>query len=133
MTEPVRVLITGSRDFTDRAAVAAALTRVAREHPGQQLVVVHGAARGADSIAAAVAADFPDRLIAEAHPVTDWKRADGSTDRGAGHRRNQRMVAAGASVCLAFLHGAAENRGTKSCMDKAAKAGIEVREHWQRT
>lgn len=124
----VRVLITGSRNVTDRAMIAAALSAVAREHPGVPLTVVHGAARGADSLAAQIAADHPGRLIAEAHPVTDWRRPDGSVDRAAGHRRNQRMVDAGAAVALAFLHApSAPNRGTLSCVAKAKAAGIPVR------
>lgn len=132
MTEPpIRVLITGSREFTDRAIVAAALTAVARKHPGRHLIVAHGAARGAYSLAAAIAADYPNHLTAEAHPVTDWRRPDWSTDRAAGHRRIQRIVDAGAEVCLAFLHAGAQNRGTRGCMQKAAAAGIPVREHWQ--
>lgn len=127
----VRVLITGSRHFTDRALIAAALSQVAREHPGERLVVVHGDARGADRIAAAIAADFPDRLEAEAHPAP-WRRADGSCDRSAGHRRNQQMVDAGAAVCLAFLHApSAPNRGTESCVAKAVTAGIPVRSFTQ--
>lgn len=126
----VRVLITGSREFTNRAIVASALTLVAKKYPGRMLVVINGRARGADSLAAAIARDFPDRLIEEAYPVLDWRRADGSVDKSAGHRRNQRMVDSGADVCLAFLSATAENRGTRGCMEKAKSAGIPVWEFW---
>lgn len=130
MTDTVRVLITGSREFTDRPTMAAAINLVRREHAGAALTIVHGAARGADSIASAICRDNPGKLIEEPHPVTDWQRPDGSRDRAAGHRRNQRMVYAGAVVCLAFLDVRSENRGTRSCMQNATVAGIEVREHW---
>lgn len=128
--EPVRVLITGSREFTQRAIVAQALTVVAREHPGRELVVVHGDAKGADRLAGAIARKYPGRLREEKHPVPDWRRADGTIDRQAGRRRNQRMVDAGADVCLAFLASTAENRGTRDCMARARAASIPVREHW---
>lgn len=127
---PVRVLITGSRDFTSRPIVAAALSWVSKEYPGRPLIVVHGGARGADSIAGQVARDYPGRLVEEVHRVTDWRRPDGSTDKAAGHRRNQRMVDLGAVVCLAFPCKAAENRGTLGCIQKAKAAGIPVHEFW---
>ncbi|TQO20674.1 uncharacterized protein DUF2493 [Rhodoglobus vestalii] len=129
----VRVLITGSREFLARAVVAGAISAVAREHPGEVLIIVHGAARGADSIAGAVARDFPGRLVEEQHVVTDWgSKANGTFDRTAGHRRNQRMVDAGAVVCLAFPARDHKSVGTWSCVAKAKAAGIEVRAFWDR-
>lgn len=126
----VRVLITGSREFTDRQTVAAALTDVWRENGKQQLVVVHGSARGADSLAAAVADNQPDHhLIQEAHPA-DW-RPNGVLDRAAGHKRNAEMIATGVDICLAFFKTGAGNRGTTGCVALARKAGIQVREFWQ--
>ena len=127
---PVRVLITGSREFTDRSIIAAALTVVAREHRGHPLVVIHGAARGADRVAGGVARQYPGRLIEEVHPVTDWTNPDGSKNWRAGFDRNQRMVDTGAEVCLAFLQTGEKNNGTKDCMKRAVAANIEVREHW---
>lgn len=126
---PIRVLITGSREFTDRSIVAAALSKVKNEHRGHPLVVVSGRARGADTVAANIARQYPGRLIDEGHPAS-WRNPDGSTNRLAGFERNQRMVDAGADVCLAFLQTEEKNNGTRDCMRRAAKAGIEVREHW---
>jgi hypothetical protein len=124
----VRVLITGSREFADRPAIAAALSAVARQYPGQTLTVVHGGARGADSLAGAIARDFPEQLIEERHIVSDWgSKSAGTFDVSAGHRRNQRMVDAGAFVCLAFPSRKHRSSGTWSCVAKAKKAGIEVR------
>jgi len=129
----VRVLITGSREFVPRAIIAAAISAVAREHPGEVLTIVHGAARGADRIAGAVTRDFPARLVEEQHPVTDWgSKSDGTFDRAAGHRRNQRMVDAGAVVCLAFPSRDSKNAGTWSAVAKAKAAGIPVRIFWDR-
>jgi hypothetical protein len=130
LSDPVRVLITGSREFTDRAVIAAAISQVARENPNRALLIRHGAARGADSLAGAVARKYPGRLVEEVHAVTDWKNPDGSKNWKAGFDRNQRMVDAGADICLAFLHPAAKNAGTRHCMRAAHEAGIPVREHW---
>ena len=127
---PLRVLITGSREFDERKIIAGALSQVARENPGRDLSVVHGAASGADTLAGDVARSAPGRLIEEAHPVTDWKMPDGSKNWRAGFDRNQRMVDLGADICLAFLKLGAKNNGTRHCMGIAGEAGIPVREHW---
>jgi hypothetical protein len=135
-TGEVRVLITGSREFTDRQIIAQALSQVRRENGYRTLVVVHGAARGADTLAAAVvqSAD-PGRARQEAYPVTDaeWRPdgPGGRLDYAAGPRRNKRMVESGADVCLAFFVAGAKNTGTKHCSNAAEKAGIPVRKFEQ--
>lgn len=118
----MRILITGSRDWTDRAAIAAALIKVhvyAAIEPAK-VTVVHGDARGADRIAADLAHQFGCNV--EAHPA-DWDRHG----KGAGPRRNAEMVAAGADVCLAFPIGASP--GTRGCIRLAKQAGIPVTVH----
>ncbi len=135
-TGEVRVLITGSRDFTDRAIIAKALSQVRRENGYRTLVIVHGDARGADALAKKIAegAD-PGRAREEAHPVPNsvWypNGSNGPLDHSAGPRRNKRMVAAGADICLAFFLAGAKNTGTKHCSNAAAKAGIPVRKFEQ--
>jgi hypothetical protein len=49
-----RLLITGSRDWTDRQVIRDALAEAWAELRPGEIVLVHGAARGADSIAADV-------------------------------------------------------------------------------
>jgi len=84
--------------------------------------------RGADRLAGAIARARPDLFLEEQHVVTDWGSKElGTFDRVAGHRRNQRMVDAGAQVCLAFPAREAKNAGTWSCAGKAKVAGMEVR------
>lgn len=109
----MRILITGSRAWTDRAAIRRALANaggVFGAHP-QEVTIVHGGARGAE---------FGCRV--EVHPA-DWPRHG----KAAGHRRNAEMVALGADVCLAFPLG--ESRGTRDCVRRARDAGIPVVEH----
>lgn len=114
-----RILITGSRNWTNRSVIDRAL-RNAWQQLGERkdAVLVHGAARGADSLAAWIWASkgFP----VEAHPAK-WD----DFGKRAGYIRNKTMVDLGADVCLAFPLG--ESRGTRNCMDLARKAGIEVR------
>ncbi|HEY0641295.1 MAG TPA: DUF4031 domain-containing protein [Pseudonocardiaceae bacterium] len=119
-----RVLVTGSRTWTDRGVIADKLREAARAHPGATLV--HGAARGADRIAAAIWRRWG--LPTEPHPVgpADWDR-DGPS---AGHVRNRRMVALGADLCVAFIHN--NSPGATGCADHAERAGIPTdRTHHQ--
>lgn len=107
-----RVIVAGSRDYTDSQI----LDTVVHEHRPD--VIVHGGARGAD----ALAGDFAQWHLVptEVHPVTsaDWRRHG----KKAGPMRNQRMVDAGADVCLAFPH--ADSVGTWDCAARAMRAGI---------
>ncbi|WP_081343398.1 SLOG family protein [Mycobacteroides chelonae] len=115
----MRILITGSRRWTDRAAIETALRSAAAGHSPREVTVVHGECPygGADIIAAAIA----DRLgfVVEPHPAA-WK----VHGKAAGPMRNQEMVDLGAHLCLAFPD--AESRGTWDCVRRAAAAGIRV-------
>ena len=111
----MRILITGSRDWTDRVTIARVLMdQINRNcimltddagHPVRRdtngVVVVHGAARGADILAAQWADGCDPPIKTEPHPVTsaDWQ----AHPKIAGYLRNQRMVELGADVCCAFL------------------------------
>lgn len=108
-----RILVTGSRDWTDVAEIRRALE--AEWEPGA--VLVHGACRGADVMAADLWLDLHGPHTQEPHPA-DWNRYG----RRAGFVRNAEMVEAGADVCLAFIR--AESRGATMCADLAERAGI---------
>ena len=120
MTTP-RILVTGSRHWTDAAAIRRALLAVwtfpLLRHP--ETVLVHGACHlgGADILARDLWLSWG--LRDEPHPA-------GRDSRGRllGPARNQRMVDLGADVCLAFpLRG---SRGTYDCIRRAEAAGIPV-------
>lgn len=112
--EHKRILVTGSRLWSASAPVREALLA---HGPG---LVVHGGARGLDTIAASVA----KRLgwPTERHEVTsrEWEEHGPS----AGHRRNQAMVDLGAAVCLAFPE--LRSRGTFDCAARAERAKIPL-------
>ena len=115
---PPRILVTGSRHWTDRDRIVAALTEAGKKY-GRTAVLVHGDCHlgGADRIAAEVWTRWG--LTVESHPaeITTEGRILGSA-------RNARMVAAGADVCLAFP--LPSSRGTRNCMRLAREAGIPV-------
>lgn len=107
-----RVLVTGSRQWTDWSRVVEQLFRM---RPGD--VLVHGACpKGADRIADRIGNELPG-ITVERHPA-DWSRHG----RSAGPIRNNLMVSLGADVCFAFpLPGGS---GTQHCISSARKAGI---------
>jgi hypothetical protein len=115
-----RVLVTGSRSWTDTTTITTTLGRLHAVH-GQLLVIVHGACpRGADSIAAAWC--HRAGVATEEHPA-DWVRHG----RAAGIRRNTAMVATRPDLCLAFIRN--HSPGASHCAQTAQQAGIPVIRH----
>ena len=140
-----RVLITGFRDFTDyglaRDALNAAVQMIGAV---DEVTVVHGAAKGADTVLAGVASGLGFQV--EPHPA-QWSVHEGcwchdlSRRCGfAGPRRNAYMLSLGADLCLGFpLHpehlprGADRkntSRGTWDMLNRAAAAGVPTFYVW---
>lgn len=116
----MRVLVTGSSTWTDEQEIRTQLAYLASAHGPENITVVHGACpRGADAIADRVARGWGGGMQVETHPA-DWDRG-----KGAGFRRNARMVELGADVCLAFIRDG--SKGATHCADLAEKAGIPTR------
>ena len=116
----MKILVTGSRTWTDVGVLEFALRRVCAAYDPQAIVIVHGAAQGADLLAAKYA--HRHDLRTERHPA-DWQRYG----KAAGVIRNAEMVAAGADLCLAFIRDG--SRGATHCADLAEKAGIPTRRY----
>lgn len=108
-----RILVTGSRTWSDETRIREALEYWAARLPGATLV--HGQARGADLIAARIWAGWG--YPAEVHPAR-W----GQHGKAADLLRNREMVAVGADVCLAFIHN--HSRGATHCAAIAQASGI---------
>lgn len=109
-----RALVCGGRNFHDRDLLAQVLGQAA-EQIGIACVI-HGCARGADTLAGewAEARGIP----VERFPA-DWARHG----RGAGPRRNQRMLdEARPDLVIAFPGGA----GTADMCRRAREAGVPV-------
>lgn len=120
------ILVTGSREFTNKEMLEGRLRDAIGNETDYQVVV--GDARGADQLTRA--------FIPKTHRKVfraDWTQHA----KGAGHARNQTMVDyvmtqdAANVVCLAFFVRDQENRGTWNCVMRANKAGIHVRHYWQ--
>lgn len=120
------VMVTGSREYAEEQTIDTTFASIERKHGVG--VLIHGAARGADRLTAAVAGRRGWEL--EAHPVTDWKRPDGTTDRAAGHRRNARMIAREPDGVLAFFQPGERNAGTRGATMLAVKKNIPVVCFW---
>lgn len=115
-----RILVTGSRKWTDKNAIYFALydaMRLLGTEEASAVTVVHGGALGADAIAGQGAAQIGMRV--EVH------KADWSVGRHAGLLRNQAMVDAGANICLAFPNSPGPSC-TWDCINRALLAGIPV-------
>jgi len=120
-----KVLITGSRDFEDGQVVLDAIAS-AKEWAGDEvLLVIQGAARGADTLAH-IAATHLSGVLSVAVPA-DWAN-DG---KSAGPIRNQAMLSLNPDVVLAFYKMGAANRGTQNCVDAATALGIPVKVYQQ--
>lgn len=129
-----RILVTGSREFTERRWVWNTLVTTMEDSQATAVAVVHGGARGADSLASDFCSSRIVEELMDEHGVSlveevhwaDWDEYG----KAAGFIRNQEMVDAGADICLAFLQAGAANRGTRDCMARVRKAGIPVRVVW---
>jgi hypothetical protein len=116
MTEertPVRLLVCGDRNWTNVMAIHRELFVLPRD-----TVIIHGAARGADSIAGAIALDLGMQV--EEYPA-DWE----TLGKAAGVLRNQQMLDQGKpDRVYAFHSNLSESRGTADMVSRARSAGI---------
>ena len=114
-----RIIVCGGRGYRNRDSVYWQLDRI---HTARGIaVVIHGAARGADSLAAEWAQDRC--VLAEPYPA-DWA----SDGKAAGPIRNQRMLdQAAPDAVVAFPGG----RGTDDMVRRAKVAGVPVLDHRQ--
>lgn len=111
----MKVLVCGSRSWTDYGAVHRALADLVVERGS--FVVMHGAARGADRLAGTAAARLGLEVI---EFPADWKRHG----RRAGYLRNQEMLAQAPDLVVAFHRDSSP--GTGHMISLARRAGIEV-------
>ena len=117
-TDPLRVLVTGSRIYRDRQNLFNVLDMVLKRAGSTGIELIHGGARGADSLANQWAID---RGIETTVFLPDWE----THGRSAGYRRNEQMIEEGApNLVVAFPQG--EARGTANQMQLAREANIPV-------
>lgn len=113
---PFRVLVTGSRTWTDEALIREQFKILNGMYYGRrEITLIHGTAVGVDTMAEKIAQSFGWNI--ERYPA-DWN----THGKRAGYIRNAEMVKANPDICLAFIHN--ESRGATMCADLAEKAGI---------
>jgi hypothetical protein len=115
----VRVIICGGRDDHFYGFGPLVIDSLGRWY-GQQLVIVHGAARGVDEEAGAYARSLG--LKVEEFPA-GWEKHG----RAAGHIRNQAMLESGADAVIAFkrnFNWALDRGGTEDMVRRAKEAGV---------
>lgn len=112
----IRILVCGSRDWTDRKTI---YRNVNMPFP-EPVTVIHGACRGADWIAGDVARELG--YFIEEYPA-DWKKHG----RAAGPIRNAQMLREGKpDMVIAFHNDIDNSKGTKDMVKRARAAGIKV-------
>ena len=116
----MRLLVSGSRTFSDRESMYKVLDELLRVH--LFTTVIHGAARGADKLADEWA--YERRLPVERFKA-DWNKYG----KKAGFVRNQRMLDEGRPhLVFAFVDKLLEeSKGTAMMVRLAESAGVKVR------
>jgi ABC-type Fe3+-hydroxamate transport system substrate-binding protein len=114
LPNPPRVLVCGSRDYTDLATmrdVLASLPAVAQ--------LIHGGAQGADTLAESIARERGWSFVT--YPA-DWQ----TYGRAAGPIRNNQMLRDGAPDLVIAFRSRPDSRGTNDMIQQARKAGVPV-------
>ena len=111
----MRLLVCGDRDWTDKRSIEAYLSTFI---PGTT-VVIHGGARGVDTIAGEVAAQMG--MTVESYPA-DWAQYG----RAAGPIRNRQMLNSKIDLVVWFHLDISASRGTRDMIAQAGQAGINV-------
>lgn len=112
----MKLLVCGGRDFNDRASLAGWMNEVCAGTSLELVTVIHGAARGADSLAGVIAKDAYVRV--EEYPA-DWDQHG----KAAVPIRNQRMLDEGKPDLVLAAPG---GRGTADMVRRAKAAGVRV-------
>lgn len=113
----MRVLVCGGRDYRDRRRVFDTLDAVQFVEPITELI--HGAARGADTLADEWA---KARGVKRTPVPAKWYPQPGQLDRGAGPKRNRQMLTLQPDLVVAFPGGT----GTADMADISEAAGVLV-------
>jgi len=121
----MRILVCGGRDFANRDLFNKTLNDINKETPIS--VILHGNARGADSMSWSWILKNNQGRCDETQLEciafnADWDKYG----KAAGPIRNKQMLDEGKpDLVIAFL--AEGSKGTKNMIDQATKAGVEVK------
>lgn len=110
----MKVLVCGDRNWTDKEAIKVRLQGLPKDS-----TIIHGAARGADSLAGLCATEL--QLGVQAFSA-DWA----THGKAAGPIRNRQMLDQKPDLVIAFHPNLASSKGTKDCVGEARRRGILV-------
>lgn len=114
----MRVIVAGAVAWADTEAIRRELSLLP---PGT--IIIHGDSPGADAIAGRIATELGFAVEPMAKSKVDYAKYR----RGAWKGLNERMVASGAVLVLAFHPDIEASRGSKHLIGLARADGIEVR------
>jgi hypothetical protein len=114
----MRVIVAGGVAWSDAGAIRRELAGLPPD-----TTIVHGDSPGADALAGQIAAQLG--LTVEPMAKNQLDRA--RYQRAAWKGLNERMLASGAVLVLAFHEALDTSRGTKHLVELARAAGVEVR------
>lgn len=112
-----KVIVAGSRNFSDYELLERNLTVLLRNYKPEEIEIVSGGARGVDILGEKYAKEKGCKIK---RFIPDW---DGK-GKSAGYLRNWDM-AKYADACVVFWDG--KSKGTKHMMDLATKEGIKLK------
>jgi len=113
----MRVIVAGSTTWADEEAVRRELARLPAG-----TVIIHGDAPGADALGGKIARELGLPVEAMSKNKADYARYKRAAWKGL----NERMLAAGATLVLAFHPAIEASTGTKHLRDLAVAHGIEA-------
>lgn len=111
----IKTLICGDRNWNNYWPIYYVLSKLDKD-----TIIIHGAARGADSIAGAIATSLGFEVVSV---PADWKKYG----KAAGPIRNRVMLDMNPDLVIAFHNDIENSKGTKDCVKEAEKRGIEVK------
>lgn len=120
-----RVLVTGNRDWPEPVFIRMDMARLLYHayQTNRRLVLVHGAHWAGGDLIVRHWVEEMQRVRGESTVVQESYPAYWATEgSSAGPKRNRRMVALGADLCLAYAMGT--SKGTRGCARLAVKAEI---------
>lgn len=114
------ILVTGSRDWNTDAQIECIYEELSKYvDPNIDVTLVHGAARGVDTIAATIGEELGFKVVPYPADWVQYKKA-------AGPIRNAQMLREGKpDLVIAFHDDIAKSKGTKHMFGIADKAKVE--------
>lgn len=115
----IRVLVCGDRNWKNMGIIERELIKLPAD-----TIIIHGAARGVDTLAKFVAERIGLKIINDGKGFpADWKRYG----RGAGPVRNKQMIDEGKpDLILAFHDDIKNSKGTKNMINRGIEAKKKV-------